>query len=175
MYKVLPVLLLVAVVTTLISCCDPVPRNSFPTVVYSSYSDTAIKDVIPELPPLGLDSLYYPIYKFDIKNTGTEADTFTVIFDREASYFDLTSYPVLFDQQYVLPGETKTFKTYGPVPSNALDTAKYRYLAYYTSTPDSIPISIMRPTVTIYYGATPNGPEDCGSPAKQLEVNIDKF
>lgn len=175
MHKAIILFAVAAIGFSLNSCCDPVPRNSFPTVLYSTYADTAIKDIIPELPPLKLDSLYYPIYSFDIKNTGTEADTFTVIFDRENSYFDLSSYPILYDQQYVLPGETKTFKTYGPVPSNALDTAKYRYLAFYTSTLDSIPISIMRPTVTIYYGATPNGPEDCGSPAKQLVLNVDKF
>lgn len=160
-----------------VSCCDPVPRQSFPQVVYSTYKDTAIKDAGPTIPPSNtFDSLYYPIYSFDIKNTGSEADTFAVTLHRENGYYSSIFYPVdMTIRQFILAGETKTFKTFGPIPRNALDTTRYRYLSFFTSTPDSIPLAIMRPDMTISYGSSVDGPESCGSPAKTLTVNVDSL
>jgi hypothetical protein len=154
------------------SCCDPVPKNSLPLVIDTSYTDTAIRDAIDvtipgDIPPDPLDSGYYPIYSLDIKNTGTEADTFKISYLRATGSFGIP----LTAQQYVLPGETKTFRTYGPIPSNSLDSAKYRYLDFFVRTADSISLSVIQPTITIHYGESPNGAEQCGSPGKDITVN----
>jgi hypothetical protein len=153
------------------SCCDPTPRQSFPQVIGSSYSDTAIKDAGVNLNGGPADSIFYPIYSVDIKNTGTEADTFTISFDRklETNNFALTA------KQFVLAGETKTFKTYGPVPKNSPDTSKYRFFTFFVSTADSIPVSVIRPAISVTYGATDTDPEACGAPAKTLTVSIDSL
>jgi len=140
-------------------------------VIGSSYSDTAIKDAGVPLNGGPADSIFYPIYSLDIKNTGTEADTFTISYDLKKT---VNNFPLTV-KQFVLAGETKTFKTYGPVPKNSPDTSKYRFFTFFVSTADSIPVSVIRPAVSITYGSSEDGPESCGSPAKTLTVNIDSL
>ncbi len=154
------------------SCCDPAQKNSFPQVMTSSYNDTAIKDadqvIVIGLPaPDPLDSAYYPIYSLDIQNTGSEADTFTVSYNRSSGLFGIP----LIAQAYVQPGETKTFSTYGPIPSNSLDSAKYRYLDFFVKTKDSISLFVLQPKISIHYGQTPNGAEQCGVAGKDITVD----
>lgn len=161
----------VILVLALSSCCDPTPHQSFPQVINSSYSDTAIKDAGVSLNGAPVDSIFYPIYSLDIKNTGTEADTFEISYDRNKAINNFA----LSVKQYVLAGETKTFKTYGPVPKNSPDTSKYRFYTFFVSRADSIPLSVIRPAVSISYGSSEEGPESCGSPAKTITVNIDSL
>ena len=154
------------------SCCDPVQKNSFPQVMTSSYNDTAVKDAdqvqVSGAPaPNPLDSAYYPIYSLDIQNSGSEADTFTISYLRPNGLFGIP----LTAQAYVQAGETKTVSTYGPIPSNSLDTAKYRYLDFFVKTKDSISLFVLQPTITIHYGQTPNGPEQCGVSGKDITVD----
>src|SRR3954468_12455499 len=86
------------------SCCDPKIKNSFPNVIDSSFTDTAIRDAIDvELPIDPLDSGYYPVYKLDIKNTGSEADTFTLSYTRQRNGYSIP----LTVSQFVQSGETK--------------------------------------------------------------------
>ncbi len=159
----------------LASCCDPTPRQSFPDVIYVSYADTTIKDAGPTIQNK-FDSLYYPIYSFDIQNSGTESDTFVVTLHREIGYYNSFYYPLdMTIKQFVGAGETKNFKTFGPIPRNAPDTTRLRLLSFFVSTPDSIPISVMRPVITISYGSSVEGPESCGSPAKTLTVDVDRL
>jgi hypothetical protein len=154
------------------SCCEPAQKNSFPQVIDSSYSDTAIKDadqvVIQGLPaPDPLDSAFYPIYSIDIKNTGSEADTFKITYARVNGLF---GFP-LTAQAYILPGSIKTLKTYGPIPSNSFDTAKYHFLDFFVKTADSIHVGVLKPQITIHYGETPNGAEECGSKGKDITID----
>jgi hypothetical protein len=159
------------------ACCDPAQRKSFPTVIQTSYTDTAVKDAIDLSiqgfpPPDPLDSGYYPIYSLDIQNTGTEDDNFTLSYTRIKNGF-IDSLNV---QQFVKAGETKTFKTYGPIPSNSPDSAKaLHYYTFYVKTLDSIALSVMLPTMNIHYGESPNGPEQCGSPGKDISVDPTKL
>jgi hypothetical protein len=164
--------LLLGLLFFLSSCCEPAQKNSFPQVISSSYSDTAIKDAdqvsIQGLPaPDPLDSAYYPIYSIDIKNTGTEADTFKITYTRVNGLFGIP----LTAQVYVQPDSTRTLKTYGPISSNSLDSAKYQYLDFFVKTADSIHVSLLKPQITIHYGATPNGAEQCGTAGKDLTVD----
>ena len=168
-YFLLPVSLGLFIIS---SCCEPAQKNSFPMVIDTSYNDSAVKDADQVLvnglpPPNPLDSGYYPIYSLDIKNTGTEADTFKLSFYRPTGLF---GFPLEVDG-YVLPGQTKTFRTYGPIPSNSLDTAKYRYLDFFVKTVDSISLFVLQPQITIHYGQTPNGAEQCGSSGKDISVD----
>ena len=155
----------------LASCCDPVQKNSSPMVIDTSYNDTAVKEAI-EIPNIDspydpLDSGYYPVYYLDIKNTGTEADTFYLSYSRVRNGY----IQPLKVQQYVQPGETKTFKTYGPSPSNSLDSVKVKYYAFFVKTLDSISLFTLQPQIKIHYGQTPNGAEDCGSAGKDIFVD----
>lgn len=150
------------------SCCEPVQKNSFPQVIDTSYNDTAVKDAIDIQTPIDpLDSGYYPVYSLDIKNTGTEADTFTLSYTRIRNGYEFP----LSAKEFVLPGETKTFKTYGPSPSNPPDSVKIKYYSFYVKTIDSISLSVLQPMISVHYGGTPNGAEQCGSPGKDITVN----
>jgi hypothetical protein len=158
------------------SCCEPAQKNSFPQVIASSYSDTAIKDAdqvkIQGLPaPDPLDSAYYPIYSVDIKNTGTEADTFKITYSRVNGLFGIP----LTAQAYVMPDSIRTIKTFGPIPSNSLDSAKYQYLDFFVKTADSIHVTLLKPQITIHYGQTPNGAEQCGTSGKDISVDPATF
>lgn len=154
------------------ACCEPTAKKSFPIVIDTSYTDTAIKDAIDLNiqgfpPPDPLDSGYYPIYSLDIKNAGTDDDNFSISFTRLKNGF----VDSLIIRQLVKAGETKTFRTYGPIPSNSQDSAKARYYTFYVKTLDSISLSVMQPTINIHYGESPNGPEQCGSPGKDISVD----
>jgi hypothetical protein len=151
-----------------ISCCDPKPRNSYPTVIDSSYSYLTVKDAFTYASG-AVDSLYYPVYSVDIKNTGSEADSFKLTIDPQ------NIYSVLTVTQFVGAGETKTFKTYGPLPSNIDDSAKHRYYGFVYYDPDSLDLRISRPHVTISYGSSIDGPESCGTQPITETVNIDSL
>ena len=172
-YFLLPIALAIFVLS---ACCEPAPRNSFPVVIDTSYTDTAVKDAIdltlqgfPQPDPL--DSGYYPVYSLDIKNTGTDDDNFFLSYTRIRNGF-IDSLSV---QQLVKAGETKTFRTYGPIPSNSQDSAKFRYYTFYVHTLDSIALSVMQPAISIHYGQSPNGPGQCGSPGKDISVDPAKL
>ena len=156
-------------------CCDPDPKNSSPLVLDSTYSDTAIKDIInrnPNAPSLGKlgDSAFYPIYSIDIKNAGIESDTFTLTYKRIRNGFLI---PVVV-RQFVPAGEVVTFRTEGPVADHGVPyTSDIVYVSYFVSTPDSIPIQIMKPEVTLSYGSTQvPGDESCGSPGETIKLDI---
>jgi len=153
------------------SCCEPAQKNSFPVVIDTSYDDTAVKDAIDissiDFPFDPLDSGYYPVYYLDIKNTGTDADTFYLSYSRVRNGY----IQPLIAQQYIQAGETKTFKTYGPSLSNAPDSVKIKYYAFYVKTLDSTSLFTLQPKITVHYGQTPNGAEQCGSPGKDITVD----
>ncbi|MDP4230609.1 MAG: hypothetical protein Q8916_09430 [Bacteroidota bacterium] len=153
------------------SCCVPKEKNSFPMVIDTSYTDTAVKDAIDiqnvDVPLDPFDSGYYPVYSLDIKNTGSEGDTFYLTYSRVRNGYLVP----LTAQQYVGAGETKTFRTYGPSPSNPPDTVKVKYYSFYVKTLDSISLFVLQPQITIHYGQSPNGPEECGSAGKDITVD----
>lgn len=153
-------------------CCDPTPRNSLPLVLDSTYSDTAIKD-IPDRYILPLpDSAYYPIYSIDVKNIGTESDTFTLTYKRIRKGILLP----LVVKQFVPAGETRTFRTEGPIPDYGVPaTSDIIYYSYFVSTPDSIPINIMKPEVTLSYGSTADGGESCSSSGQTITLDISQW
>jgi hypothetical protein len=160
-------LLVFLLAVTIIACCEPKPRNSYPTVIDSSYSVLAIKDAFPTTS--GVDSFYYPVYHIAIKNTGIEADSFKLVIDPQNGYLPLTA------TQYVGAGETRIFSTYGPLPSNIDDSAKGRYFGFVQNDPDSLDLHLFRPLVTVSYGASIDGPESCGNPATQKIISIDSL
>jgi hypothetical protein len=149
-------------------CCDPNPKNSLPLVLDSTYTDTAIKDIADR--QFGkLDSLYYPIYSIDITNSGIESDTFTLTYKRIRNGFLMP----LVVKQFVQAGQTRRFSTPGPLPDHPSDsTSDGIYLSYFVSTPDSIPIQIMKPVVTLSYGSTETGDESCGSPGETITLDL---
>lgn len=157
------------------ACCVPMDKNSFPQVIDTSYSDTAVKDadqfigIDSTVDPY--DSAFYPVYSINIQNTGSEADTFYLSYSRTRNGF----LEPLTTQQNVNAGETKTFKTLGPIPSNAPDTLRVKYYAFFVKSPDSVHVSFLKPQITIHYGQTPNGPEQCGSPGKDISVDPTKL
>lgn len=146
-------------------CCNTKERNSMPQVVGSSYRDTAIKDVY-DRSSTSNDSGYYPIYYLDIKNTGTEADTFLLSYERERNNFII---PVQV-QAYVQAGETKTFKTIGPVPDTGRYTSWDYYYCFMVLEPDSVSVHKLKPDIKIYYGKTDYDPEGCGEPARLMTI-----
>lgn len=154
------------------SCCEPVARNSEPMVIDTTYRDTAIKDVADRSPLSKLDSGFYPIYSIDIKNTGTESDTFTLVYERvRRNYIQ-----PLIVREFVPAGEVRTFRTIGPVPDHGLPYTSYDvYFSFFVSTPDSVEISLMKPTVYIVYGANNKGSEECSAPPKQKIVDISRW
>ena len=169
MHKFSTPVLIAALVILVGSCCSPKLKSSYPLVIDSTYSYIAIKDADIALPPdYILDSMYYPVYAMNIQNIGSEADSFTLVIDRDGIY-------PLTVTQYLHPGEVKTFRTYGQIPSDMPDSAKLRYYSFYVSTPDSLNLSVLRPSVTVYYGNSITGPESCGSPAVGLPVSIDSL
>lgn len=152
-------------------CCDPDPKNSSPLVLDSTYSDTAVKDISDRL--FGkIDSAYYPIYSIDIKNTGIESDTFTLTYKRIRNGYLI---PVVV-KQYVPAGEVRTFRTEGPIPDHGVPyTSDVVYYSFFVSTPDSIPIRMMNPEVTLSYGSTLKGDESCGSAGETVKLDISNW
>jgi len=151
----------------LVACCDPKPISSLPQVIDTTYSDTAIKDDMNQS-NTSLDSGYYPIYSLDIKNVGTEADTFALWYTRNRNGFVI---PVIV-KQYVPVGETRTFRTEGPIPDHGVQyTADLVYYSFFVSTPDSVSVHMLKPDIKILYGATNEGTEGCNAEAKEMFVN----
>jgi hypothetical protein len=153
-------------------CCDPNPKNSLPVVLDSTYSDTAIKDIVDRF--LGsTDSQYYPIYSIEIKNAGIESDTFTLTYKRIRDNRWLL--PVVV-KQFVPAGEVRTFRTEGPIPDHGVpNTSDEVYLSFFVPSPDSIPIQKMKPEVTLSYGSTETGDESCGSPGETITLDISNW
>lgn len=160
-------LLPLTLVFMLVACCDPKPISSLPQVIDTTYSDTAIKDDMNQT-NTSPDSGYYPIYSLDIKNVGTEADTFELRYTRTRNGFVI---PVVV-KQYVPVGETRTFRTEGPIPDHGVDyTADIVYYSFFVSTPDSISVHMLKPDIVVRYGATNEGTEGCNADPKELFVN----
>jgi hypothetical protein len=153
------------------ACCEPKDKNSFPKVILNSYSDTSVKDAdqFAEIDSAAnpLDSAYYPVYSIDIQNTGSEADSFYLSYTRVRDGYQES----LNVQQFVNAGETKTFTTIGPLPSNSPDTSRIKVFSFFVRSVDSIPIQVMRPQISIHYGQTPNGPGECGTSGKDITVD----
>ncbi len=170
MFKYFLSVSLLVLAFTISSCCDPQQKHSNADVLYNTYSDTAIKD-FPLLFDLNTptDSVYYPIYSLSIHNSGSEGDTFRLLI-KSRDGFDS-----LFAEDYIEAGQVKTLRTYGPIPKNAPDTSKLRYLSFFVSTPDSVALRLIRPIVTVSFGGTANGPEQCGTANKILQINIDSL
>ncbi len=156
------------------ACCDPKPSNSMPMVIDSTFKDTTVKDVYDRLTPGAdpTDSGFYPIYSIDVKNTGTDADTFKLTYERNRNGFVI---PIVV-QQYMLPGETKTFRTVGPIADHGVpETSDITYYSFFVRTPDSTSIHVENPTVKIHYGKTQNDAESCGSAGEDLNVDFSRW
>ena len=156
-------LLLLSLSALLASCCTPRQRQSLPQVILGSYSDTAIYDVLPTGKPT--DSGFYPLYQLSITNVGSEADTFGLQYSRGGYGYEV--------DQYVTPGATAIFRTPGPISDTSSPRAQYLYYSFFVASKDSIPISKMRPSVSVRYGSVYNGPEGCNSEPLLLPVDID--
>lgn len=160
-------LLPLALAFMLVACCDPKPINSLPQVIDTTYTDTAIKDDMNQSNS-SLDSGYYPIYSLDIKNIGTESDTFELRYTRTRNGFVI---PVVV-KQYVPVGETRTFRTEGPIPDHGVEyMADIVYYSFFVSTPDSVSVHMLKPDITVLYGARNEGEEGCNAEAREMFVN----
>ncbi len=160
-------LLPLALAFMLVACCDPKPISSLPQVIDTTYSDTAIKDDMNQTNS-SQDSGYYPIYSLDIKNIGTESDTFELQYTRSRNGFVI---PVIV-KQFVPAGETRTFRTEGPIPDHGVDyTADIVYFSFFVSTADSVAVHILKPDIIVRYGATNEGTEGCNAEAKEMFIN----
>lgn len=170
MYKYFLSASLFIIAFTVSSCCDPQQKHSNADVLYNSYSDTAIKD-FPILYDLNTptDSVYYPIYSLSIHNSGSEGDSFRLLIKSRDGRDSL------YAKEYIEAGQVKTLRTYGPIPKNAPDSSKKRYITFFVSTPDSVALRLIRPIVTVSFGGTANGPEQCGTADKILQINIDSL
>jgi hypothetical protein len=172
------------------SCCEPATKNSMPSVIDSLFQASHGHDVdifttgnstIP-------DSGYYPIYTFGIENTGSEDDDFTIQLRYNAAGGLIAGFDIT---KHVPAGKTVLFKTPVMPPDSITINATYfypnltvadtnppmaeAYFGLFKQTPDSIKIQLMRPTITILYGAINNGPEACNTPAASYPVNIDEL
>ncbi len=164
-------LLPLALTFMLVACCDPKPISSLPQVIDTTYSDTAIKDDMNQTNS-SQDSGFYPIYSLDIKNVGTESDTFELQYTRSRNGFVI---PVIV-KQFVPAGETRTFRTEGPIPDHGVDyTADIVYFSFFVSTADSVPVQILKPDIVVRYGATNEGTEGCNAEAKEMFVNYNNL
>jgi hypothetical protein len=151
---------------SLYSCCEPEVRDSAPQIFYSSYQDTFIYDLWPEAVD-ARDSGWYPIYTFDIKNRGTEADTFTIRMTVDGWGFR--------DKIYIDAGQTITYSTPGPIPDTAAVRAQDKYYAFFRRDTSFLPIYEVRPTIRINYGEVFKGDEGCNTPSSELQVDPTLF
>ena len=160
-------LLPLALAFMLVACCDPKPISSLPQVIDTTYSDTAIKDDMNQTNS-SQDSGYYPIYSLDIKNVGTESDTFELRYTRSRNGFII---PVVV-KQFVPAGETRTFRTEGPIPDHGVvNTADIAYYSFFVLTPDSVSVHLLKPEIRVLYGSTDEGTEGCNAEEKELLVD----
>lgn len=163
--KALPAILLLAV--SIQSCCEPEYRNSFPRVLYDTYRDTMVYDLMP---PTGdtiirSDSGYYPIYEFAVKNEGTDADSFTMIIGN----FGYGPGPIT---KYVAGGETVIFRTAeGPISDTGANRAQNLFYTFFSKDTNSLHIQELRPYLAFRYGEVNNGDEGCNTPASEVEID----
>lgn len=151
----------------LAACCDPKPISSLPQVIDSTYRDTAIKDDMNQLNTMQ-DSGYYPIYSVDIKNIGTESDTFELRYSRSRGGFII---PVVV-KEFVPAGEVRTFRTEGPIPDHGVEnTADIAYYSFFVLTPDSVSVHVLKPTIRVLYGSSDEGTEGCSAEEQELLVD----
>lgn len=156
------------------SCCEPRVKDSDPQIIYESYTDSVIKDQWPGSAATQRDSGYYPVYRFLIKNRGSEGDTFkiTMIATNDSGVTYGFQEPI-----YVAGGETKLFST----PDNLRDTsdvpAQWYYYTFFRREKDidKLPIYVMRPSITISYGEVYNGPEGCNTGPREVSINATRF
>jgi len=170
-HKLISLFALVLLGAVVSSCCEPKSKDSFPFVIDSSYADTAIYDQYlfglneGGLPP---DSGFRPVYSLDIKNTGSEADTFTLRYSRIGNGFLI---PIEV-KKFVPPGQTVTFTTRNDFSDTSDISSSLYYGSFFVLTRDSITITRMRPSVTITYGGIDNGPEECNTAPSTIDVDV---
>jgi hypothetical protein len=150
------------------SCCEPEYKNSFPKVLFETYSDSMVYDRMPQGSDVTVfDSAYYPIYEFKVRNDGTDADTFTMTIAKDGFGFDV--------KQYVLGGETVTFRTPGPVPDTAALPAQYLYFSFFRKDTNDLKIQQLEPELYFTYGEVYKGDEGCNTPASRSNIDTRLF
>ena len=153
---------------TMQSCCEPEYKDSFPQVLFDTYRDSVVKDRLP--PGEGVtvvDSGYYPIYEFKVRNEGADADTFTMVIGKDGFNFAMS--------QFVMGGETVTFRTPGPVPDTAALPAQWLYFSMFRQDPEDLAIQELDPDITFHYGEVFKGDEGCNTPSSRHEVDARLF
>jgi hypothetical protein len=150
------------------SCCEPEYKDSFPKVLFDTYQDSAVFDRMPPAEGVTVfDSGYYPIYEFQVKNTGVDADTFTMTIEKDGFGFEM--------KKFVLGGETVTFRTPGPVPDTAYYPAQYLYFSFFRKDTNDLPIQELEPTLYFTYGAVYKGDEGCNTAASRSDIDTRLF
>lgn len=159
---------LILLAATIQSCCEPEYKNSFPQVLFDTYRDSVVKDRLPPGENVTvLDSGYYPIYEFQVRNEGSDPDTFTMVIGKNGFDFSM--------QKFVLAGETVTFRTPGPVPDTAALPAQWLYFSMFRQDPADLAIQELDPDITFLYGEVFKGDEGCNTPASRHEVDARLF
>lgn len=149
------------------SCCEPRHKDSRPEVQFNTYSDTAIYDQMPNTSPAQRDSGYYPVYSFDIKNAGTEADTFIIVMTKDDIGFRK---PI-----FVMANEIKRFTSPDSLRDTSFYTSQQLYNTFFRRSADSISIQDIEPTIKIIYGEVYEGPEACNTAPSELFVDPRTF
>ena len=153
------------------SCCEPLQKNSQPQVIDSLFTQTYGYDLdlfrSDNTTPPQIDSGYYPIYTFAIKNTGTESDTYTLSLRLGGAGFDITKQVAAgqigyFRTPTAVPdsftaGAVYSFPALAPADSNPPIPNAYRGL--FALGPDSTRIRNLQPSITLTYGAIEKGTE----------------
>ena len=177
----------VVLVLLLGSCCEPLQKNSQPQMIDSLFTQTSGYDLdlfrSENTTPPQIDSNYYPIYTFAVKNTGTTTDTYTLSLRLGGAGFDIT--------KQVAAGQIAYFRTPTAKPDSFTSGAiysfpilsladsnppiPYAYQGLFAHTPDSTRIRILQPSITLTYGAIDNGNEGCNTPAQSTVIDVNGF
>jgi hypothetical protein len=165
--KAFPAIVLLAV--SIQSCCEPEYKDSYPRVLYDTYRDTLVYDMMPLIPgeTTVYDSGYYPIYEFSVKNEGADADTFVMRLLKDGIGFSM--------EKYVLAGETVTFRTPGPLADTAIPNDQYLYYSFFNKDSSQLHIQDLQPFLSFRYGEVFKGDEGCNTPASELEIDTRLF
>jgi hypothetical protein len=167
--KALPAIFLFAV--SIQSCCEPEYKDSYPRVIYDTYRDTMIYDLMPATGDtiVRTDSGYYPIYEFAVKNEGADADSFTMIIGN----LGYGPFPIT---KFVLPGETVIFRTAdGPISDTAEWKSQELFYSFFSKDTNNLRIQELQPFLAFRYGEVNNGDEGCNTPASQVEIDTRLF